>query len=418
MTSNTDHLDRNYKPNGFCPKCGYAIDPGICPECGSDVPAEKLRSSNSPVHYREYIKRICSVLLFAAAVYGITLIPYVRLVPTVWLIDWSAQHGANWVRMELDRRWLAKSMTIDQIERLVQAQFTVSDLSILRTNPASEDVFACIKVRPGPGAYLPPDLRNKSMAFGPFLPLKVTDIEISLSGKPPFDNIHYEKIEESVSTGVQHFVFNLGPLAPKGYELELRGVLELEHSFWFRHSFERTAITNVCDCSLEQTLASFMMLPGRPELIKNLHLEADGPAVPEILSVIADRKTRTPFVGCIYIRAADNGEYRRISNYLISEEAPRPLHMLYFISTKEQERLGQAKAIDLLIVGDPILSMKLGHKHWLDARVEWLNVPITAPKSAGPIPPLNAGPKPLPGMRPTSVTDFTFEDALEFSKTD
>jgi hypothetical protein len=36
--------DNAYKPAGYCPHCGYAIDPGVCPECGKNVAASELDS--------------------------------------------------------------------------------------------------------------------------------------------------------------------------------------------------------------------------------------------------------------------------------------------------------------------------------------------------------------------------------------
>lgn len=34
--------DATYKPAGYCPDCGYAIDPGVCPECGRHADADEL----------------------------------------------------------------------------------------------------------------------------------------------------------------------------------------------------------------------------------------------------------------------------------------------------------------------------------------------------------------------------------------
>ncbi len=36
-------MERVYQPAGFCPRCGYALDPGRCPECGSVVTAKDMR---------------------------------------------------------------------------------------------------------------------------------------------------------------------------------------------------------------------------------------------------------------------------------------------------------------------------------------------------------------------------------------
>ena len=33
------------RPAGYCPRCSYAIDPGICPECGESVALATLASA-------------------------------------------------------------------------------------------------------------------------------------------------------------------------------------------------------------------------------------------------------------------------------------------------------------------------------------------------------------------------------------
>lgn len=48
--------DAAYKPAGYCPRCGYALDPGECPECGTVVTAEELASRPPRISLRPYVR--------------------------------------------------------------------------------------------------------------------------------------------------------------------------------------------------------------------------------------------------------------------------------------------------------------------------------------------------------------------------
>ena len=50
--------DATYKPAGYCPRCGYALDPGKCPECGTVVMAEQLASRPPRISLRPYVRLV------------------------------------------------------------------------------------------------------------------------------------------------------------------------------------------------------------------------------------------------------------------------------------------------------------------------------------------------------------------------
>lgn len=53
------------EPSGFCPQCGYRMDPGRCPECGENVPASRIRT-RKPWCGRSVARSIGILLLLVA----------------------------------------------------------------------------------------------------------------------------------------------------------------------------------------------------------------------------------------------------------------------------------------------------------------------------------------------------------------
>jgi hypothetical protein len=61
-----------YRPAGYCPHCGYAIDPGVCSECGRTVAGDELDAAP----YARRGRRLGAV--------GTVIILAVVLVPLAW----------------------------------------------------------------------------------------------------------------------------------------------------------------------------------------------------------------------------------------------------------------------------------------------------------------------------------------------
>jgi hypothetical protein len=64
--------ENTYRPAGYCPHCGYPLDPGACPECGRAVPADALDAEPYARPGRR-LGALGTVILLAAA-----------LVPLAW----------------------------------------------------------------------------------------------------------------------------------------------------------------------------------------------------------------------------------------------------------------------------------------------------------------------------------------------
>ncbi len=67
MTSDAGQGEKGYRPAGFCPHCGYQLDPGRCPECGADVVRPLPRHPRLRRRRRIIATLICATLLAGGA---------------------------------------------------------------------------------------------------------------------------------------------------------------------------------------------------------------------------------------------------------------------------------------------------------------------------------------------------------------
>jgi hypothetical protein len=74
--------DTSPTPLGFCPRCGYPIDPGTCPECGATVPERKVLRN----HQRLRRRRIRKIALRAGP-------PLLLIGALAW-----AYHAVDWTK--------------------------------------------------------------------------------------------------------------------------------------------------------------------------------------------------------------------------------------------------------------------------------------------------------------------------------
>lgn len=114
-----------YTPAGYCPRCGYRVDPGRCPECGADVaqPLRRLRS-----RARRRVVLLATLLMFV--VVGVGLWRYgpslaARVWPTRHLVHlgWGQGPLARWARQVVisrgaDRWQVEHPLAIERHKRI------------------------------------------------------------------------------------------------------------------------------------------------------------------------------------------------------------------------------------------------------------------------------------------------------------
>ena len=93
MTMNSETA---YQPAGYCPKCGYAMDPGVCPECGAQIGARKLSKITLKARRWRRVRWITTLIVaFGLGLGGYHFFNHYRWVD--WLpnrcLPWMANRG-------------------------------------------------------------------------------------------------------------------------------------------------------------------------------------------------------------------------------------------------------------------------------------------------------------------------------------
>ena len=113
-------MNTGHTPLGFCPRCGYPIDPGRCPECGTVVTADGLALDPPRLARRRKMRRIGALALSAIALgagYAVyRSVDWVKAAPT-WILLRSADRSAR-VDDELFSRYLRTELSAEQSQRM------------------------------------------------------------------------------------------------------------------------------------------------------------------------------------------------------------------------------------------------------------------------------------------------------------
>jgi hypothetical protein len=127
--------DESYRPRGYCPHCGYRMDPGECPECGRVATERQLDRRPFAGRHRRWARRVAIVTsIVAIAVVGWYcwggLIPPVwRVVPTqIVLIAYS--QGCQGAGAELVMRFERGALSRSQADAFFQHALSIPVESI------------------------------------------------------------------------------------------------------------------------------------------------------------------------------------------------------------------------------------------------------------------------------------------------
>lgn len=116
-----------HKPTGFCPGCGYAIDPGRCPECGREV-CRPLKRPPRSLAWRCIRWTLVLGLVAIALSQGPYYVLY-YLMPREWLVAQAVRFGPfsrSSLQVIRDQRLLALQ-TERAILNLVEAELRALD---------------------------------------------------------------------------------------------------------------------------------------------------------------------------------------------------------------------------------------------------------------------------------------------------
>ncbi|MBX3396870.1 MAG: zinc ribbon domain-containing protein [Phycisphaerae bacterium] len=202
------HRPQDGEPQGFCPKCGYAISPGRCPECGTQVSAETLSSrpgQRNPFAYR--IAWICVVAVFAmiGLVTGHRMLPWPSMAPLsllLYLHGWSDSRAAA----ELISRVTSGNLTNEEERRVCERSLRAS---IKLQPPFPNDGRIAVTVIPE--TALAPLLAN--------MWIYLRDIQITKSGTP----VDHTPSEHITTANQDHALFLVEPLGAGKHLLNVTG---------------------------------------------------------------------------------------------------------------------------------------------------------------------------------------------------
>ena len=139
-----------YRPQGFCPHCGYPMDAGQCPECGRDVSEAQLDGRRFGSRRRGRLKRV----LVALSVVGLLLLLwffYEGSVPQIWgvaptaLVLSAFGQGSSTAAEELVARFERGSLTEAQAKTFFEQALSVQANVIPKGGDGNTD-SACLEV--------------------------------------------------------------------------------------------------------------------------------------------------------------------------------------------------------------------------------------------------------------------------------
>lgn len=114
--------DATYQPAGYCPKCGYAMDPGQCPECGREVSPRALLSIHPTKRFWRRVRWGGSIVIIAAI--GLVGYRYYHVAPwESWLpnrlLIAMADMDSDRVRKEIAHRATNGKLDEETIKSLI-----------------------------------------------------------------------------------------------------------------------------------------------------------------------------------------------------------------------------------------------------------------------------------------------------------
>jgi len=212
--------DNTYKPAGYCPHCGYAIDPGVCPECGKTVSPAEMDKKPHQFARRRAVKRAgVAVVVLSLIVGGWYVYAYcnwLSLIPSDLLL---AVHDGEYGRaaVELWGRFDKRALSSEQVDRLMaEAVKARKGLVVRSPHPSDIDIQVRADV--------------EKAVFCPGWTLVCVDREVLADGQPvkyapgfPFPDY----AATGLRTPKDRLCMRIPPMAPGSHEIQVASTYEL-----------------------------------------------------------------------------------------------------------------------------------------------------------------------------------------------
>ncbi|NLE61878.1 MAG: zinc ribbon domain-containing protein [Planctomycetes bacterium] len=402
--------DNAYKPAGYCPHCGYAIDPGVCPECGRSVGVDELDSTPYWITRRRLAKRAALVLIVLSLVVGGWYVyartDWIAWVPNRVLLSLQGDRDSR-SAVELDRRFAAGELSRNQVTSYIVNAFTQnSGLSIRSPHPCDADVrvsttlvgpesfpvgwYADILwdmrldgklVEPGAGDYGISHLGMLSIIYMlPRMPPGLHNIELSVTFTPDLSKMLP------------------AALIPQEISVTLRGQVTVDTSRVVDHVRFRWSPELAEQVRDSATAVSWRSGADDGVVQSGVYLRLFAFSV--------------PIAAHIEVRPHGQGDYARMPKSDVavwrSPGAPGP-------ATHSIEVPAGADRVDIRLVPDARQAFRWDLSECLNAVVEWHGVPVLRAETASQPTPAASHPSEMVEMitRPTLVYEATATRASE-----
>ncbi len=354
------------QPKGFCPRCGYPMNPGRCPECGADVAAEKLPRRRVREYY-EHKGKIAAIVLiplcFLGARYAYYNLDWCGLLGEKWLLRLQAR-GVAPADAELKRRYRAGTLGQEWKTKLFDRGMRASVAGKPRY-PSGVQYFVHVYVDSSLAELLPNCrfyLRHHT---------------ILIDGRELSEHAETRDVaSDEARRG--HWIVGSDAFEPGEHEFGVRGVVTISsadrldmidtlavHTGPFNASTRvlvedrpvEEFVNPIDEARSGRKLDNYLFLTGgyplddfnspanTPERFPWMYLRS--------LAISYTSGGAAPIAGNIFIRPSDEGDFEKIGYIFL-----KPGSRTRYWALPQSERYGDARRIDVRIEPDPILALQ------------------------------------------------------------
>ncbi|MCC6361686.1 MAG: zinc ribbon domain-containing protein [Phycisphaerales bacterium] len=370
-----------YQPQGFCPKCGYAIDVGICSECGSVVSSAMLDRAPLARRKRRLILRAVAIAaLVTAAWIGVAAYrsgSWVRALPDWLLLACQsrtvgvAHSGLSGVDAEILRR-LGLLSAADQERVIRQTAIVPVDFGLPGRFPSGTPTQVVCSVQ------TTPLLGMLHYGYGAGL---WVEGDFLVDGR-----VRDHIVEEGFGVGCSPYAESMSvglyadipPLQAGSHVLEFNGGLRLTPSS--DSSVIPIAIRQVIQFE-QRPLADFARAIAPADLLRSVaegaqgrvqRINGSGSECEVGFDLFLDVRT-APLVGHVYYREAGQVGWILVDDWTVAEPASASCKRFW---GGWNDAVCSWSAVDIRFVPDPVRAWTLRLDQYFGGEVVWTDLPI------------------------------------------
>lgn len=366
-----------FQPAGYCPHCGYRMDPGKCPECGRIVPVEELAKFD-PIPRRRCLRvttaAITALVCLVATVWIMSsTIAWIHHVPTQVLLRFQSQTRDRCTR-ELQRRFELDELSPTELRAFLRQSLSWTIESLDRS-PHPRDCPVAVQA-------------TLDSTLSGYL-VELSDVKVTVDGKPVKARHEYIVLVTSSGNSTQE-LFRLPRLASGQHDIMFAGDVS-----WVMGSplplpiapltIRRELSVTVADVAIDDIV----------QPLWNDELNTSAQSSVKAALAISDFKTGDdgvdchtrlhltiesdlpPLAGTFWLRCSDSGRWMYMA--AIAERVDRPFVGSYagFIP-RVDFRCTNRPSVDVRFVPNGVLALEAGFDEYYGGRLNWTNLPVLA----------------------------------------